>query len=76
MVEVTKLVNVMLIFLTLFVVALSDDSKPFSSLFKSPLVYCLQHSDCQAYECELPFKPDCLMVEYSPQFVALRCGCV
>jgi len=37
MVEVTKLVNVMLIFFTLFVVVvLSIDSKPFSSLFKFP----------------------------------------
>jgi len=36
MVEVTKLVNAMLIFLTLIVVALSNDSKPFSSLFKFP----------------------------------------
>ncbi|KEH17650.1 putative Late nodulin [Medicago truncatula] len=67
MVEVTKLVNVMLIFLTLFVVALSNDTE---------YTDCLQHSDCQAYACELPFKPDCLMVEYAPQFFRLACGCV
>lgn len=101
MVEVTKLVNIMLIFLTLFVVALSIDSKPFYILFKSlslltkllrnvlsNLIYtiyifiteeytvCSLHSDCQAYVCQLPLKPECILLEYVPHFYRLTCSCV
>ncbi|KEH17652.1 putative Late nodulin [Medicago truncatula] len=67
MVEVTKLVNIMLIFLTLFVVALSIDKE---------YTVCSLHSDCKAYVCQLPLKPECILLEYVPHFYRLTCSCV
>ncbi|RHN60066.1 putative Late nodulin [Medicago truncatula] len=66
MVAVTKLINVMLIFLTLFLGALS--------IFPEHNE-CRTSFDCRKYFCQLPLRPTCNYVEIFRHYYDTTCGC-